>query len=346
MLNKTASAEMYPVRQCLVDQFTADASLAGVPWISFDNLATSFFPFVAKLQKEAVPSNIAYMFSQSVILNHSFDVKVFNSNNSIVVCYEPADFVVKVISLVENSFVQFGNFQPHLVPLDRAFGSFGLFPLEEFKPLLALDKVSRVRYACSCGESSKVLQPDINADFVIRIGMNKFSIRQPTAKHSKPFVSWSFFNGKCFSLSFRNSVQNDWQIANLADFDVLVADEIESRLRVSYAVIPVLASESWVACIRLCKELVKGFNESVVDILQHLRMNFFKFWVDYPQIKKHGVKVLIRKVYSFLLIPNNLVFKLLVVKQPAYLDMFIKKFLLLFIRVNPKLVHSVHGDYV
>ena len=343
MNNITASAKMYPVRQSFVNQFTTDTSLACMSWVSFDNLTTSLFPFVAKLQKEATPSNIVYMFSKMMIMNHSFNVKVFNSNIAIIVSYEPADFMMKVIPLISNSFVEFSNPNPCLIPLDRTFSPFGEFPLTHFKPLLTLDEITGIGYAYAIREGGKVLYSNINPNLFIRAFVSDLRNINLTAKYSKPFICWSSLYSKGFNPAFRNSMKLNKKVSYLADFKVFLRDKLIPTLRIGNAVIPMFAFESWIASIRLCKEFVKGFYNSVVNILQNLRMNISKFWVNYSQIQKHRIEVLVRKIYSFLLIPYNLVFKLLVVKQSAYLNMLVENILLLFTRINPELIHPIHG---
>src|SRR3990167_719124 len=330
MNNITASAEMYPVRKRLSDNASTYTSLRSVCWADLINSATSAFSLVAEFADKASPSSIAYMFSQSMILNHSFNVKVFNGNIAKIVDYKSADFMMKVSSLVSNSFMQSCDFQSHFVSLGRANSSHVFFPLKEFEPLLAPDKVSWIGYACSVGQGSKVFQANVNADFGIVIGMNDISVRQFTRKNSKPLAGWSSFDSQSLNLTFWNSVEYDWQIANLADFNVFAADELEPGLGICNAIIPVLSPESWVASIRLCKKLNKRVYNPIIDILKNLGVNFFKLRINHPQVKNHGVKVFVRKVCSFILIPYNLVFKLLVVKQPAYLDVVAENFRLLF----------------
>src|SRR3990167_5050587 len=245
MNNITASAEMYPVRKRLSDNASTYTSLRSVCWADLINSATSAFSLVAEFADKASPSSIAYMFSQSMILNHSFNVKVFNGNIAKIVDYKSADFMMKVSSLVSNSFMQSCDFQSHFFSLCRAKSSHFFFSFYEFLPLFA-------------------------------------------------------------------------------------ADELEPGLGICNAIIPVLSPESWVASIRLCKKLNKRVYNPIIDILKNLGVNFFKLRINHPQVKNHGVKVFVRKVCSFILIPYNLVFKLLVVKQPAYLDVVAENFRLLF----------------
>ena len=63
----------------------AAAQLRGPPWIDFNNLATSTPSLVAEHLYEAVPRGIMNMFRKMMIMNHSPDIELFNSDKDVFV---------------------------------------------------------------------------------------------------------------------------------------------------------------------------------------------------------------------------------------------------------------------
>ena len=93
-MQTTERASMCPDRKGFGDSLSAVAAyLRSSPWIDFNNLATSTTSLVAEHLYEAVPRGIMNMFRKMMIMNHSIDIELFNSDKKVFVSNNPALFV-------------------------------------------------------------------------------------------------------------------------------------------------------------------------------------------------------------------------------------------------------------
>src|SRR3990167_2652876 len=112
MTNKTTiqALESPLTQRHIQDSSTVGTGLACISWINFNELSTSSFNLVRQHLDKAIPRDIVYAFSEMMILNHVVDLQVldrnyFKSFDNIETC-----FMQEIMPLVENSFMEFCNF--------------------------------------------------------------------------------------------------------------------------------------------------------------------------------------------------------------------------------------------
>ena len=90
---------MPAICECLGDMRSAQACLAGSTGIYFDQFAPSIFRFVREFLKERIPSSVIYGLGKHAT-RQTFDIQIFNGNQTIAVDQPSTGIVVKVRTLV------------------------------------------------------------------------------------------------------------------------------------------------------------------------------------------------------------------------------------------------------
>ena len=288
--------------------------LARISRIDFHQLRTACYSFGFQALDESTPRSIRYVFSKMVIPHHVFDIQILNSNKRMGFGYYVSQFEGKIYSLVSNFFIEPAQSETRFSPVSRAFDFPAYSTMQEFQSIFVLDKIVRISNKLSVGECGKILQADINADFGVGTSMDDFSFRHLTAKSGKPFSAFGLLDGKSFNIAFWNSVEYDWQIANLADFNVFAADKLKSALRISYAINSAFVSGKTFFfagfIFNSAKKISKGFMHPVRNILLGLRMNLLKL-TSKILIEIKFIKGYIAKLVSIFVERKNLVINLL-----------------------------------
>src|SRR3990167_1408081 len=277
--------------------------------INLHQLRTACYSFVFQTFDKSTPRSVRYMFSKMVIPHHIFDLQILDSNKGMSLDYPVSQLESKIYSLIRNSFIQPAQSEPCFSLIGRAFDLSAYSSMQNLQFSFTFEQMSGIGYKLTIGESSKVLQADINSNFGFR-SMNNFSFRHFTAENSKPLPSFVLLDSECFNLSFRDSVQDDWQIANLADLDVLAIQKLKSALRISYAINSTFVSGKSLFfagfIFNYAKKISKGFMHPVGDILLGLGMDVIKFarkvFVKIKLVKRH-----ISKLVSIFVERKNLV---------------------------------------
>ena len=234
-----------------------------------------------------------------MVSDHIRNLQILNSNSAELGYHFPAQLMQEITPLVNNPFIEFSQSKACFNPIFASFNFSAYSSVQKFQFAFTLDKMARISYKLSIGESSKVLYANINADFAVRIGMNGFAVRQFTGEYSKPFISFGMLDSESFNLAFRYSVQDDWQTANLGNFNVLVADELKTRLRKCNAHNSgLVAGKTFFLNIFFDtpKEVLKGFVNPIRNILFGLGMNALKFsrkiFVEVKLVKRNIAKII------------------------------------------------------
>ena len=299
-------------------------------------LSTKCYLFVGHHIHKHFPRSVRYMFSKMMISDHIFDVKIFTSNYTVSQSEASAQFMQEVSTNVADFKMLSGKFESCLSSVCRAFDFPAHSSLQFFEPMLCFNQEVGIFYDFAIGQSGKAFQPNINTYFAFR-GMLHSNIRQFTAESGKPLPSFVLFDSESFNLSFRNSVEDDWQIANLRYLNVLVADELEAELRVSDAINPALVARK-TFFFRMffypAKEVSKSFVNSVRNILLGLRMNI-RIFTRKIFVKVKLIKINIAKLVSIFIQRKKLIVDLLASDERINQSDF-----LFPARINPKFIRQ------
>lgn len=173
-------------------------------------------------------------------------------------------------------------------------------------------------------------------------------MRHFTTEHCEPLVCESLLDGKSFDLSFYDSVKPDGDFSNLADFELFVAEKLETRLWESKGVVSVHCLESWVTSslsfFNSTEESIEGFDNSVINVLENLGMDFFKRRIDDFNVWKQVVKFDSVGKSSFASIDIPFIFKHRIIEKSTGVKDFIHFCLDCFTWVNPEFVSFHRGD--
>ena len=220
------------------------------------------------------------MFSEMMVSDHVLNLQVLNSNSAKLSYNFHTKIMQEITPLVSDSFIEFSQPKTCFSSVRRTFYFSANPPMQNLQFAFTLDKMVGISYKLSIGESGKALQSNINANLLTG-RMLHGNIRQFTSEGSKPFISLGLLDGHSLDFAFRNTMQDDWKIANLTNLDVFTADKLEPRLRISDAHNPALESgKSFLFAgfvFHSAKEVLKGFVNSIRNILLGLRINFFVF---------------------------------------------------------------------
>lgn len=266
------------------------ASLAASSGLGiFKELSTACYSFVGQHIHKHAPRSIRYTFGEMMILNHSFDVKVFTGNYTILQGKASAQFMQPVSTNVADFEILSSEFKPCLSSVIGTFDFSADLPLQSFKFVLRFNKEARISYGLSVGEGSKVLQANINSNFAFRIWMNSTVVRQFTRENSKPLASFVLLDGESFDFSFGYSVEYDWQVANFADLNMLIVDKLKAGLGVSDAHNSGLVARKaffFGVFFDTPEEVLESLVNTVRNVLQNLAMNFRRIPFGYGVIIK------------------------------------------------------------
>ena len=311
--------------------------LACISWIDFDKLSTACYCFVGQHLDKAFPRSIAYAFSEPMIIEHTFNVQILNSNKRIRFGEPMAEFMQEVSPLVYNFDVLLCQPESCLSSINRAF-LFSTQPsLQEFQSFFSFDDVFRIIYKFSIGQDSIAFKPNIQSNFFRRRMLNGWNFNF-TSEYGKPLSSFVLLDGECLDFAFWDSMQNNRHTSNLAKPDSLITQQLEPALRESDAINPALESRKTFFLTGFvfnpAKEIGEGFMYSVRNILFNLGMNFRIF------ASKIGVIIKFVEGNFAKLISVYRPGKKLIVDCFANLERIKYSDLLLPRRINPEFIHS------
>jgi hypothetical protein len=115
--------------------------------------------FVLTLFSKHAPTAVTDRLSQTVILDHAFNVEVFQPNSTVGCGQSVAQFVEEVFSLVGNFFMQPGNLQPHFSPVCASFFLLGKLSLKPGKFFFGFSQANGVSNLFTSGKDCKIRLP-------------------------------------------------------------------------------------------------------------------------------------------------------------------------------------------
>jgi hypothetical protein len=164
--NQTASgADVLSIREFLPHLCSACACLTCSTWVDSLQRATSTFSLVRKFRKEGCPTRIVYRLGEHAACQ-AFDVQIFNRNYTEVLDKPERKLVLKLMSLVLDSLVNFLQQRNSFTATVRAFPAASNLALStaqlRFRSLIP----AWVRDRLVIGQVSEFLQPNVNPNFV------------------------------------------------------------------------------------------------------------------------------------------------------------------------------------
>jgi len=169
-----------------------------------------------------------------------------------------------------------------------------------------------------------------------------------TTENSK-LANSSSFDTKGFEISFGNSMQDNRDVSNLADKEPSFRNNLETTLRISYALVSIQTLETGKSCLALLffqtpEEMVKSIIYPLADVLQGLAMH------RNIKILSELVQVKLRERSFVFLVGINLGFKKIVIDKTAVRKSLIKSINLLLawvysvseIHLHNHLIFNIH----
>src|SRR3990167_5648246 len=258
---------------------TSTTGLARVSRIDLHQLRTACYSFVFQALDERTPRSISYLFSETMIMSHSFDIQILNCNSRISQSKASAQLMQEITPSVGNLEMLSCQLETCFSSVSRAFDLSAQSSLQELQSLFSLEQMPRVSNDFAIAQSGKVLQADINANGFFR-EMNGFAVRQFTGKYGKPLPCPVLLDSQSLNLAFRDTMQDYGNITYLTEFKPLVRENLEARLGESDAIHSALEARKTFFLARLvfnpAEEVGESFMHSVRDILLGLRMNALK----------------------------------------------------------------------
>jgi len=268
---------------------TDTAFLAGVSWISTNDLSTASYCFVGQHINESSPRHITDMLGKAMVSNHSFDIQIFNCNERIGFSEPATELVQEVSPLVGNLVMQSGDFESCFIPVFASFDFSAQPSLQEFQSLFGFNQMSWISDELSIRDCSKVFNANIYANPFCGL-MFDFNIRQLTGEAGKPLSSFVLFDCKGFNFTLWDSMQDNWNASNLAEFKLFVRKQFETRLRECYTINSAFESRKPFLLagfvLDSAKEVFESLVNSIRNVLDNLTMSIRRIAFDYSIIIK------------------------------------------------------------
>ena len=289
--------------QRFVDLSALAANLAGVSGIHLDQSRTACYSFVFEQSGELIPRSVIDVFSETMILNHSFDVQVLDSDKGISLSEGMTQLMCEVEPLIVDFQISSTESQSCFASVPASLLLSADSPMQELQSLVTSNEVTMIRNDCFVAESSEGFQTDINTNWLTSVNRN-FEI-DFTAERSEPLVSSVALDGQGLNLAFGNSMELDCDASDSRAFQPSVAEKLETALRVSYALNPALESRETFFPNGLVfdssEEVIESLACPVAHVLQDLRVNcFFDFGIASLQVPDDSSELELISDKSFL----------------------------------------------
>lgn len=266
-------------RQRFLDFFsTGRTSLGCAAGIHPNHFPTSVFGFVRKKLEEYAPATIRDGLAQVSVLNHVFNLQVFNVDSLKIVNVFIGNLMQKIISLISDFFVRLGDRYPRLVSAHRTFFPSGKFPLSASKLLLGITEIFRIRYLTAFAIDAKRLYANINTHLFAGL-WELFGRHIVTRKGNKPFASRHTPDSDGLDISLSRAGEEQFEPAHILDVQISTFERIACLFEGEGIVaIPVLkagktgflprfypAEKSLVRLIKAFEHILKGLGISCLD---------------------------------------------------------------------------------
>ena len=215
--------------------------------VYLDKLAPSFFRFGSKTVKEFTPASIADALGETMVLDHSSDVQIFNADHA-----KPIDdltrlLVCKVMAVVGNTLVNASDNLSGFASWQTALWQRGEFALRLGKRFLFYSKESGIGYLVACRQSGKAGQSDIDSNRTLRVSTPRVRYNLLTRERSEPFAVRPHDRAS-LGTSLNRAMKCNLNLANFGHNQIARFDYAATRyLRKRYRVITIIAAKAWVA---------------------------------------------------------------------------------------------------
>lgn len=231
----------------------------------------SLFRFPPKNIEEFKPSYISHGSVESTM--RIPQVHLLNEDSIIFLNKLVNSFKMKILSLISDFFVGFGNQKTSLLSSVRVFDSAGKSLISHFENILRVFKETGISYSLPfrSGEEKFATNIDPNGFASLRKGFYRDII---TRKSSEPFICRTSANGDGFNITFDGSRKTKFENADFPDSKILTI-QFPATLFQGEAIISVSAfeaGEAWFfSILHSAKEPLIGFIQAFNYILEHLR---------------------------------------------------------------------------
>ena len=264
----------------------------------FDELSSSTLSLIGQHTQKHSPRRISDMFSETMITKHTPDVKGLNADETILINEYSTLLVHEISSLISNLDVTLSNLITGFPTIHRTLLFPAQSPLKFLQPMLGFDEKARIADRVSVAQGGEVLQPNINSDLVVGMGMFCFNGFKFTGEYSKPLTSPITFNGHGLEFTSRQPMEYERYVAYPGDMQPLIRENLKPGLRIRDALNPLpepgkpnLNPLTLLLLLNPPKEMFIGFRESVSTILENLgvdlyklRIMFLHFFNDFTQL--------------------------------------------------------------
>jgi len=296
---------MHPNGQRLLNQSSTTRALLGcVAWTNRYDHTTSVLSFVRGVQYQLIPSRIRYALCQTMVLKHVLDVQIFKYDHAETAYQFPAQLMGKVFATIGNTVVDMLNCLASLCSFGRSFFSPREKALHLRQLLLSMTKEAWIINLDPIGERGKTFKPYVHPDyqFIVGQGFGFYNTRQA----SIPVANRIPLNGECLDPALDGTMQDDPHYANFGNEQTLArSEQFETRLLEGDARVLAIASKTRVAwlltCLHSTKESLESQINSLLNVLQNLRMDTHQFGMfSFPKSEPF-IRVVQRKGFLFLL---------------------------------------------
>jgi hypothetical protein len=321
------------------------ALLRRVGRVDFEEPSASFCRFAGEVIKELRPCRIGNTFGQTMIVNHSVDMQIFNTDGSKRVDNPSALLVGEIVASPFDAFMHPSDHLAMPAPLVGAFLQAGVFVLNLRQGLFFVAEEARIGNFLPGGEGGKGFESNINADGE-RVVLQLLGL----ADHRKgdgPFSSRGAMNGTGFDGAFDLSMIHHFDAANLREAHAIIVGETEARLGIGDAIVASVSLKArksrLLTRFTASEEGFVGQIDTHRDILQDLGMNLFEQGV---LLFQHRIGLLLleaREGNAIAFVGSVTHFQQLIIQDAAHFEMCLKRSLLFFRRIDPVLIVFQHS---
>ena len=283
---------------------SAGACLTRAGWINPYQRTTSIFRFVREHIEKGTPSNIINTLGKHSACE-SFDVQIFNGDQTVVIDKPTTNFVLKVPALIHNVQVRACQKAHSLTSAIATLPASCNLALCAAQLRLRLFVVARVVYFRSIRECGERKQANVNANLFR--AFRQWLCLCFSREDNEPAVSLSL-DGTRLNLPFDGTREPQAHRANLSKMQ-LVAFQTKAALWICERIISRLGAKARIARRLLCfdatKESEKSFVESAQRILRYLRVDARNIRVSLAHIRQFNTlfRVGNRLTFKFVSVP-------------------------------------------
>ena len=363
-MNMTARTIEDPhIQGHLLPMSTDAACLTRIGRIDSHIYPASFFRFAGQFAEKCRPRGITDAFGQTMVVNHSVHMQVFDADRTKAVYNLPGLLMGKVISTEFNPLMNSG-YNLAVLPTKRsAFSHLSVLALDFGQGFLFLAEKAGIGYLLSIRESRKGLESDINPHLG-RGFWQAFGFTL-TRKADVPFPCRRPLHRTGLHLALDLAMRDHFDGANLGEADPFImrgrpggcpgdrdnGDNAKATLREGEAIVSAFAFETGKPRFKSMfphtpKESFEGQINPHSHILQDLRMHGIEGRPFLFQYRKGRLLLIERQAFSGLRVSRFTLFEQMIVQPSALFKRGFKLLHLLLGGKNPILKGFTHSVIV